>query len=371
MSLPSRHWFIRTRASIYSAECRDASGQPESAAACPPAPNDTRISVACKKPPRRTSSAGTARSRNHAAGHFVDRRQPHRRPAGRPLRQAADSARAERRCHAPPNLGSTDCCRGTGRQTGRGATGFRSADRFRASDDGAGVVGAPPTTEHLRLRIELSGGGCDELLFWDRRGLGLVRLVTPQEFEKLYGDRKAGSRRADARAAMICKLGWRPAGARSRWPCSISGPWPASAIYMPAKSCTLPAFIPAVAATACARLSGGAIQAADTGGARNSHPARRFDLVGRHLSQRAQSTRRLSEPSSGLRSSRPTLSELPAGQGRADRAGPAIDVFLRAPANPAAAGLAEADRLTRPLPSSSRDADGSVLRICIGRGLGV
>jgi formamidopyrimidine-DNA glycosylase len=29
-------------------------------------------------------------------------------------------------------------------------------------------------------------------LFWDRRGLGLVRLVSPNEFEQLYGDERVG-----------------------------------------------------------------------------------------------------------------------------------------------------------------------------------
>ncbi len=50
----------------------------------------------------------------------------------------------------------------------------------------------PPTQEHLRLRITLSGGKASELLFWDRRGLGVVRLVTPREFVEWYGDKKLG-----------------------------------------------------------------------------------------------------------------------------------------------------------------------------------
>ena len=118
------------------------------------------------------------------------------------------------------------------------------------------LLAAPPTTEHLRLRIELSGGECDELLFWDRRGLGLVRLVTPEEFDKLYGGGKARSRCADTQRATTCNRGSATAAARSRWRCSISGRWPASAICTPARSCTWPAFIPAVAATACARPNG-------------------------------------------------------------------------------------------------------------------
>ena len=41
----------------------------------------------------------------------------------------------------------------------------------------------PPTTDHLRLRIQLSGGPVAELLFWDRRGLGTVQLFATGEFD--------------------------------------------------------------------------------------------------------------------------------------------------------------------------------------------
>jgi formamidopyrimidine-DNA glycosylase len=44
----------------------------------------------------------------------------------------------------------------------------------------------------LRLRITLSGRRIKELLFWDRRGLGSVRLVAPEEFAARYGAGKLG-----------------------------------------------------------------------------------------------------------------------------------------------------------------------------------
>jgi len=53
------------------------------------------------------------------------------------------------------------------------------------------LLANPPTAEHLRLRITLDNPA-RELLFWDRRGLGLVRLVTPQEFADRYGERALG-----------------------------------------------------------------------------------------------------------------------------------------------------------------------------------
>lgn len=54
------------------------------------------------------------------------------------------------------------------------------------------LLAEPPTMEHLRLRVTLTGGDVPELLFWDRRGLGLVRLVDPDEFAALYGLEKLG-----------------------------------------------------------------------------------------------------------------------------------------------------------------------------------
>jgi formamidopyrimidine-DNA glycosylase len=49
----------------------------------------------------------------------------------------------------------------------------------------------PPTREHLRLRITLEGKP-SELLFWDRRGLGLVRLVSERQFHELYENGNLG-----------------------------------------------------------------------------------------------------------------------------------------------------------------------------------
>jgi formamidopyrimidine-DNA glycosylase len=49
----------------------------------------------------------------------------------------------------------------------------------------------PPTREHLRLRIVLQGKP-RELLFWDRRGLGSVRLVNQRQFHELYENGSLG-----------------------------------------------------------------------------------------------------------------------------------------------------------------------------------
>lgn len=63
------------------------------------------------------------------------------------------------------------------------------------------LLAEPPNREHLRLVIGLERprGGANgaakspaELLYWDRRGLGSVRLVSPDEFEARYGLSKVG-----------------------------------------------------------------------------------------------------------------------------------------------------------------------------------
>ncbi|MGI9474682.1 MAG: bifunctional DNA-formamidopyrimidine glycosylase/DNA-(apurinic or apyrimidinic site) lyase [Rubripirellula sp.] len=46
------------------------------------------------------------------------------------------------------------------------------------------LLADPPGEEHLRLRLSLSGGPNRQLLFWDRRGLGTVRLLTAKELER-------------------------------------------------------------------------------------------------------------------------------------------------------------------------------------------
>ncbi len=50
----------------------------------------------------------------------------------------------------------------------------------------------PPTAEHLRLRIQLTRGPAKELLYWDRRGLGSVRLVPSDELAKRFTDATMG-----------------------------------------------------------------------------------------------------------------------------------------------------------------------------------
>lgn len=54
------------------------------------------------------------------------------------------------------------------------------------------LVADPPSREHLRFRCRLTGSTTRELLYWDRRGLGNVRLFSPAEFAEALGPEKLG-----------------------------------------------------------------------------------------------------------------------------------------------------------------------------------
>jgi formamidopyrimidine-DNA glycosylase len=54
------------------------------------------------------------------------------------------------------------------------------------------LLAVPPTQQHLRFCITLAGRQPRELLFWDRRGLGTVRLFSPEEFTAALGPDRLG-----------------------------------------------------------------------------------------------------------------------------------------------------------------------------------
>jgi len=69
-----------------------------------------------------------------------------------------------------------------------------SGDRivFEPRMSGLVLLADPPNHEHLRLVFELSGRRAKQLLFWNRRGLGVVRLVSPRTFARDFGPDKVG-----------------------------------------------------------------------------------------------------------------------------------------------------------------------------------
>jgi formamidopyrimidine-DNA glycosylase len=76
------------------------------------------------------------------------------------------------------------------------------------------LLADPPSVEHLRLRLTLAGVASQperQLLFWDRRGLGVVRLLTPNEFERACGPHKLGPDALELSAGVLAE---RLAGSR-------------------------------------------------------------------------------------------------------------------------------------------------------------
>jgi formamidopyrimidine-DNA glycosylase len=59
----------------------------------------------------------------------------------------------------------------------------------------------PPDTEHLRLVFDLSGRPAMQLLFWNMRGFGVVRLFSPRQLASNLGPDKLGADALDISAA--------------------------------------------------------------------------------------------------------------------------------------------------------------------------
>lgn len=54
------------------------------------------------------------------------------------------------------------------------------------------LIADPPTQEHLRFRLQLQKCPHKQLLFWDRRGLGNVTLLTASQYEAKLNDGTLG-----------------------------------------------------------------------------------------------------------------------------------------------------------------------------------
>lgn len=76
----------------------------------------------------------------------------------------------------------------------RVAVAFDGGDRliFEPRMTGLVLLADPPTTEHVRLAIEFARDAAPRLLYWDRRGLGSVRLLSPAEIERRFGPSRLG-----------------------------------------------------------------------------------------------------------------------------------------------------------------------------------
>ena len=63
---------------------------------------------------------------------------------------------------------------------------------FEPRMTGIVLVADPPNWTHLRLAFSLSGGDVDTLMYWDRRGLGSVKCLSPAEISERYGPDRLG-----------------------------------------------------------------------------------------------------------------------------------------------------------------------------------
>ncbi len=63
---------------------------------------------------------------------------------------------------------------------------------FEPRMTGLVLIADPPTIEHLRFRLRLTRCPIKNLLFWDRRGLGTVTLLSPDQYAVKLIDGKLG-----------------------------------------------------------------------------------------------------------------------------------------------------------------------------------
>jgi formamidopyrimidine-DNA glycosylase len=82
---------------------------------------------------------------------------------------------------------------------------------FEPRMTGLVLLADPPTREHLRFHLQLTGGAATDLWYWDRRGLGSVRLLHDAEIATLFGTGKLGP---DALSLTANELQARFAGSR-------------------------------------------------------------------------------------------------------------------------------------------------------------
>jgi formamidopyrimidine-DNA glycosylase len=57
---------------------------------------------------------------------------------------------------------------------------------------GLALIADPPSAEHTRLVVYMTGAACDRFIYWDRRGLGTIHLWTAQQCEEHLGPDSLG-----------------------------------------------------------------------------------------------------------------------------------------------------------------------------------
>ncbi len=78
-----------------------------------------------------------------------------------------------------------------------------SALVFEPRMTGLLLVANPPNRHHIRLRIKISQSPVDEIVIWDRRGLGSVYWLSPGDVEHRLGPEAIGPDAADISATVL------------------------------------------------------------------------------------------------------------------------------------------------------------------------
>ena len=76
---------------------------------------------------------------------------------------------------------------------------------FEPRMTGLVLIEDPPTNEHLRFRVELKGCPIKQLLFWDRRGLGNVSLLSATEYQAKLDGGTLGPDALDVSLEQFCE----------------------------------------------------------------------------------------------------------------------------------------------------------------------
>lgn len=63
---------------------------------------------------------------------------------------------------------------------------------FEPRMTGIVLIGEPPNQEHLRFELQLKHKHVERLLFWDRRGLGRITLLTADQYDAKINDGSLG-----------------------------------------------------------------------------------------------------------------------------------------------------------------------------------
>jgi formamidopyrimidine-DNA glycosylase len=74
---------------------------------------------------------------------------------------------------------------------------------FEPRMSGLVLVSDAPTTEHLRFRVSLTDCPLADVWYWDRRGLGSVRLLAPERLADEFGPKHLGPDALAATASIL------------------------------------------------------------------------------------------------------------------------------------------------------------------------